>query len=225
MLPDSLLVVIFTIVTSNRRLHACSLVCRSWKQVLSSAVFWKKMAFKQQQIRHELPSHLLITLCVDEYKHPWLVPIFPHELIDSGKTMVLQLSKPTYWEELCDLLEEKCGVHEADYSSLINLFFLDQNENLFDIICDVSEYELEYDDGWFIFTCDCKCLQRDFRIMFACTRHLEGHFDYIECRIDDEFERDDEHYKADWARVCWKQLQFFPLSILTSDSLKVRTPH
>lgn len=193
------------------------------------------MAFVQEQLRHDdLPNNLLMTLRVDGYKYSWLIPIpRKRKFMDSGETMVLHLCKPTFWEKLSGRLLKNGGMHYSktiytptvdanfdyieDRDAIIEFQFLDRNEILYDIMNRDPAIELGFEEGWFIFHCE-SCNYSYFRIM------LKKRSDYIECRIDDEFERDEEHHDEEFLHICWKESQIREKLFLTSDSLKVRIP-
>ena len=64
-------------------------MCREWKNVLSSAVFWKKLAFeKERKSNRSYFTDVLLTLCFKDLQYPWIIaidtsnPLYQHTKLD-----------------------------------------------------------------------------------------------------------------------------------------------
>lgn len=267
-LCDSLLTLIFTMVFSNRRLHACSLVCHSWKRVLSSAVFWKKMASKQELMYRSIYdgeigcythlgrnggyTHILLTLSIDEFQYPWMIPITKE--IYNQRMPCFKVDKPSSWQEWSELLHEECDEgdpsdwgdyvrkddHEGDIlydRKLVKLELLDRNENLYEFIHYDGGCDLVYEDGCFKFMFDGVLRSKNDADLFISFRTL---IDHIEITISDNIDSrpcesprknalgnycTTQYPCTTWLEVCDELiLSYNNLTYFTSDSLAIRNP-
>lgn len=252
-LCDSLLTLIFTMVFSNRRLHACSLVCHSWKRVLSSAVFWKKMASKQELMYRSIYhgkigythigrnggyTHILLTLSIDEFQYPWIIPITKE--IYNQRMPCFKVDKPSSWQEWSELLHEECDEGDpsdwGDYMrkevhdypvmmdrKLVKLELLDRNENLYEFIHYDGGCDLIYEDGCFKFMFTNVLRSKNDADLFISFRTL---IDHIEITISDNIVLNPCEYPfTSWLDVCDELISSHnELTYLTSDSLAIRNP-
>ena len=261
---------IFAMVFSNRRLHACSLVCHSWKRVLSSAVFWKKMASKQEQMYIRLDrdrtskgiienkiwrnggyTHILLTLSIDEFQYPWMIPIT--KTFDE-RMPCFKVDKPSSWQEWSELLHEECDegdpsdwrdyvrkeIHERlDLSDrkLVKLELLDRNENLYEFIHYDGGCDLIYEDGCFKFMFDGVLRSKNDADLIISFRTL---IDHIEITISDDIDSNccesprqnnlgqycrTQYPCTSWLEACDELiLSHNKLTYFTSDSLAIRNP-